>query len=47
MNEDFLTMCKIDDYERCVALLDKKRGDVRADINYKDEDDNSAIHYAA
>lgn len=40
-------MSKTDNYLECVKLLDKKLGDLKADINYKDDEQNSSIHYAA
>lgn len=38
---------KINNCGECIDMLDKKKGEGRADINYKDEEQNSALHYAA
>ena len=39
-------MAKIDNAEKCMELLDKKKGDLKADINSKGIDDWTALHFA-
>lgn len=34
-------------HQECIKYLDKKKGDMKADINYKDEDQNTALHFAS
>jgi ankyrin repeat protein len=40
-------MAKINKTEKCLELRDKSRGELRADINTKGENDWTALHYAA
>ena len=42
-----LLMAKINNTEKCVELLDKKRGDLRADIFSKTPDDLTCLHFAS
>ena len=39
-------MAKINNTEKCVELLDKKKGDFRADINSKGDNEWTALHFA-
>ena len=40
-------MAKINNTEKCIELLDKKRGNMRADIGTKGEENMTALHYAS
>jgi ankyrin repeat protein len=43
---DLIKFAKINNTDKCLELLDKKRGDLKADTNYKMEDEFTALHYA-
>lgn len=47
INGEFILNAKINNYEKCADLLDKKRGDLKADINSRCENEWTALHYAA
>jgi len=40
-------MSKINNFDKCVELLDKKKGDLRADVNALGEENWSPLHYAS
>ena len=40
-------MSKINNVEKCQELLDKKKGEFQADINCKNEENWTPLHYAA
>lgn len=40
-------MAKINNQEKCVELLDKRRGNKKADVNARGEDNWTPLHYAA
>jgi ankyrin repeat protein len=46
INQDLLSSAKFGDFETCVELLDKKRGELRADVNTKGENDWTPLHFA-
>lgn len=47
-NIELILMAKMNNYEKCVELLDKKkRGDLIADINAKNDDDWTALHFTS
>ena len=47
VNQEFLLMAKINKTEKCLELRDRQRGELRADVNIKGENDWTPIHYAA
>lgn len=46
INNELILSAKINDSDKCVYLLDKKRGDKRADVNSKGEDDWTPLHFS-
>ena len=40
-------MAKINRTERCIELRDKNRGELRAEVDSRGENDWTALHYAA
>ncbi|KAL4433330.1 hypothetical protein ABPG74_017434 [Tetrahymena malaccensis] len=47
INLQFISCSKLNKHQECIGYLDKKRGEMRAEINFKDEEQNTALHYAA
>ncbi|EAS04466.2 Serine/Threonine kinase domain protein (macronuclear) [Tetrahymena thermophila SB210] len=47
INLQFISCAKLNKHQECIGYLDKKRGEMRAEINFKDEEQNTALHYAA
>ncbi|KAL4492961.1 hypothetical protein ABPG72_020740 [Tetrahymena utriculariae] len=47
INLHFISCAKLNKHQECIGYLDKKRGEMRAEINFKDEEQNTALHYAA
>lgn len=45
-NADLLKFAKTNKIEGVMAVLDKKKGDLKADVNTKGENDWTALHYA-
>lgn len=47
VNQEFWTAAKYDDIFACKGYLDKKRGELRADVNFKGDNGWTALHFAA
>ena len=45
INQEFLFAAKHGDLAKCKDLVDKKRGDLRADVNHKGENDWTPLHF--
>lgn len=45
INQEFLTAAKYGDQNLCAEFLDKKRGDLKADVNCKGENDWTPLHF--
>ena len=45
INQELLNSAKYGDFDLCVDLLDKKRGELRADVNFKGENDWNPLHF--
>ena len=46
VDQDFLTAAKYGDSTACSELLDNKRGDFKADVNCKGENDWTPLHFS-
>ena len=46
INHDFLIAAKYGDLETCTELLSKKRGELKAEVDYKEENDWCPLHFA-
>jgi ankyrin repeat protein len=45
-NHQLLDSSKFGDVDTCIKLLDKKKGDLRADVNTKGDNDWTPLHFA-
>ena len=46
INHDFLEAIKRNNFKLCLTCLDPKKKDLKADLNFRDEKNNSPLHYA-
>ena len=47
LNDRFLNLVKLGDYEKCLDLVEKNKVNKLLNVNYRGENDWTAIHYSA